>query len=348
VHPHQPAADGLDNKERWHWKERDLREWVNAWLMRAFVQFDGGEVFGDEEALSVLADARVDVSEAEIITEIGHGSFGRVCSAVWRGRVVALKEFRRVRINPEQLRLARRALILECSLPPHPNVVRLLGVSWDTASASLVQVMELCNCGSLAGMLGNARAHKDEVLQISRGVAAGLAHLHTQEPHVIHRDLKPENVMLHRPSGARGGGARDGGEDGEVLAKIADLGSSREQAEVTMSGSVGTMLFSAPELLVVLGSRYDAAVDMWALGCVLSCLCTGSCSPYPAGAPLHLQLERVRDGELKPAVPGGHPLARLVDQCCALRPSERPSADEVVRQLQSLSGGGAGGRKAGA
>lgn len=34
----QEPVDGLDNKDRWHWKERDLRAWVNDWLMAAFVQ----------------------------------------------------------------------------------------------------------------------------------------------------------------------------------------------------------------------------------------------------------------------------------------------------------------------
>jgi hypothetical protein len=39
------AGDGLDNKERWHWKERDLQDWVNGWLTAAFVEFDGGRLF---------------------------------------------------------------------------------------------------------------------------------------------------------------------------------------------------------------------------------------------------------------------------------------------------------------
>ena len=42
---HETPKDGLDNKERWHWKERDLKDWVDQWLMRAFVQFDDGKLF---------------------------------------------------------------------------------------------------------------------------------------------------------------------------------------------------------------------------------------------------------------------------------------------------------------
>ena len=41
--PMAPATgDGLDNKERWHWKERDLRGWVGEFLDAAFVCFNQG------------------------------------------------------------------------------------------------------------------------------------------------------------------------------------------------------------------------------------------------------------------------------------------------------------------
>ena len=56
-------GDGLDNKERWHWKERDLREWVNQWLMRAFVQFDGGVLFEDADATARCTTIRGDYEE---------------------------------------------------------------------------------------------------------------------------------------------------------------------------------------------------------------------------------------------------------------------------------------------
>ena len=46
---HEAPKDGLDNKERWHWKERDLKDWVDAWLMRAFVQFEDGQLFDNTD-----------------------------------------------------------------------------------------------------------------------------------------------------------------------------------------------------------------------------------------------------------------------------------------------------------
>ena len=39
------VGDGLENKERWHWKERDLRDWINDWLTAAMVNREKGLLF---------------------------------------------------------------------------------------------------------------------------------------------------------------------------------------------------------------------------------------------------------------------------------------------------------------
>lgn len=44
------VGDGLDNKERWHWRERDLRDFVTGWLEHAFVQHGEGLLFDDAAA----------------------------------------------------------------------------------------------------------------------------------------------------------------------------------------------------------------------------------------------------------------------------------------------------------
>jgi hypothetical protein len=61
----EESKDGLDNKDRWHWKERDLREWVNQWLMRAFVQFDKGILFEDEDMTARVTTIRGDYEAQE-------------------------------------------------------------------------------------------------------------------------------------------------------------------------------------------------------------------------------------------------------------------------------------------
>ena len=72
--------------------------------------------------------------------ELGRGSFGTVRVATWgapgRGRV-AVEVIHRHRINSVQMDSFMRALQLELSLAPHPNICRLHGWACDATSAVL-------------------------------------------------------------------------------------------------------------------------------------------------------------------------------------------------------------------
>lgn len=46
------AGDGLDNKERWHWRERDLRDFVTHWLLAAMVAHEDGALFDDGKGVT--------------------------------------------------------------------------------------------------------------------------------------------------------------------------------------------------------------------------------------------------------------------------------------------------------
>ncbi|GFR42064.1 hypothetical protein Agub_g2883, partial [Astrephomene gubernaculifera] len=116
--------------------------------------------------------------------------------------------------------------------------------------------MELCEGGNLGGRIHNPHMRRLdylEVLQLSRDVAEGLAHLHRFG--VLHRDLKPGNVLL----------------DNKGRAKIADFGISRLRdpyrsfVNVTQQG--GTPNYMAPELFN--GTRVDERADLYSLGCIM-------------------------------------------------------------------------------
>ncbi|GLC37353.1 hypothetical protein PLESTM_000574700 [Pleodorina starrii] len=117
-------------------------------------------------------------------------------------------------------------------------------------------IMELCEGGNLGDRIRHPhmrRLEYLEVLQLSRDMAEGLAHLHRFG--VLHRDLKPGNVLL----------------DSRGRAKIADFGISRLQdpyrscINVTTPG--GTINYMAPELFN--GSRVDERADIYSLGCIM-------------------------------------------------------------------------------
>jgi len=79
-------------------------------------------------------------------------------------------------------------------LPPHPNVVHLLGASLDGPQP--VIILEFCAGGSLERLLFESNANFSEVykMQLVRGIAAGMLHLHKHN--IVHRDLAARNILL--------------------------------------------------------------------------------------------------------------------------------------------------------
>lgn len=93
---------------------------------------------------------------------------------------------------------------------------------------------------------------------------------------IIHCDIKPENVLL------------TSGVTGEI--KLIDFGSACFAGR-TMYTYVQSRFYRSPE--VVLGNKYDMAVDMWSLGCVAAELFLGL-PLFPAAGELDL-LSRMTD-----------------------------------------------------
>lgn len=98
-----------------------------------------------------------------------------------------------------------------------------------------------------------------EIVRIGLQTAKGLAAAHAQG--VIHRDVKPSNILL---------------DEGVERALLSDFGLAHTEndAGLTHSGfHPGTPHYMSPEQ--VRGEAIDARSDLFSLGCVLYCLCTG-------------------------------------------------------------------------
>ena len=210
---------------------------------------------------------------------IGVGAMGDV----YRARDTRLGRDVAVKILPEALgrdsdrvaRFEREARIL--ATLNHPNIAALYGIVEDAAVRGLV--LELVEGPTLADLLvaRSKPAHGSvsspglplaDALSIARQIARGLEAAH--ERGVVHRDLKPANVAV-TPAGVVK--VLDFG-----LAKIAVVESSGPggiPVLETRDGLVlGTVAYMSPEQ--ARGLPVDKRSDIWAFGCVLYEMLSGS------------------------------------------------------------------------
>lgn len=168
-------------------------------------------------------------------------------------------------VEREHTALCREVDILK-SLPPHPNIVRLVD-AFEEGDWFLL-ILELVGGGDLYTVLTSrepARLLEQEATFVLRQLADGLRFLHGRS--IIHRDLKLENVLVASERRQR--------HLVWYTVKITDFGLSKAVGSgLSMAHSlVGTHPYTAPEVLA--GGSYDFSSDLWCLGVLLYVLLTG-------------------------------------------------------------------------
>ncbi|MEU1516168.1 serine/threonine-protein kinase [Streptomyces sp. NPDC005811] len=156
-----------------------------------------------------------------------------------------------------------------------------------------------------------------ELRRLMAGLAEALRDIHRVG--VVHRDLKPSNVLL--------------AEDGP---KVIDFGISRpKDSELrTETGKlIGTPPFMAPEQFRR-PREVGPAADIFALGSVMVHAATGR-GPFDSDSPYVVAYQVVHDEPDLTGVPEN--LAPLVVRCLAKEPEDRPTPDELMRELRSVA-----------
>ena len=247
------------------------------------------------------------------------------------GRAVAVKILRAdlARNTEALLRFHREAQA--AAAIGHPHIVEVLDFGHG-ADGGAYLVMELVEGESLAallrreGPLGVPRA-----LKIARQVADALAAAHAKG--IVHRDLKGENVMVR-------------GDAGGDFVKVLDFGISKVMeddaghAPITRDGAVlGTPQYMAPEQGSD-GGLVDHRADLYALGCILFELLTGSL-PYEGKTPVEVLYKHNHAPIPKPSAraPQAHvpsSVDALVTRLLAKAREDRPAdAHAVVAALDA-------------
>ncbi|NXF71843.1 CDKL2 protein, partial [Sclerurus mexicanus] len=194
----------------------------------------------------------------QVLGLVGEGSYGVVtkCRNRESGQVVAVKKF----LESEEDAAVRKIAVREIKLLKqlrHENLVNLLEVCkrkkrwylvFEFVDHTVLDDLEASPSG-----LDYDRVRK-YLFQIMRGIA--FCHSHN----IIHRDIKPENILVSQSG----------------VVKLCDFGFARPLAASgeVYTDYVATRWYRAPELLVG-DSKYGKAVDVWAIGSLITEMLTG-------------------------------------------------------------------------
>ena len=155
----------------------------------------------------------------------------------------------------------------------HPNIAQIHGLERSAGVTALV--MELVEGPTLADRIAHGVIPFDEALLIAKQIADALDAAHEQG--IVHRDLKPANIKV-RPDGVVKvldfGLAKALQPTGALVASHS-LSPTITTPAMTQAGMVlGTAAYMSPEQAK--GREADRRSDVWAFGCVLFEMLTGT------------------------------------------------------------------------
>ena len=272
---HQLLAESPLSQNHWalklglsrgHWSEivNGKHPYPSARTRERMLEMTGlpvDELFEIETGIAPWADLdfRRAIADRYLIDrELGQGGMGAVYLArdVRHGRTLAVKV-----ISPEAVTgigvgqfLREIATVAQLQ---HPHILPL----YDSGEAAghPFYVMPWIRGGSVRTLLDSVtRLPADEVIRLTRGIAAALRHAHGHR--ILHCDIKPENILL----------------DDEAHPYVMDFGIARKlHSEVLpwtlrreLDLSAGTPAYVSPEQAS--GERdLDARSDVYSLGCVV-------------------------------------------------------------------------------
>lgn len=199
------------------------------------------------------------VGAVRVARLIGRGTYGEIYEAAGPDGPVALKVMRPDRQTSQmRSRFQNEVEALE-TIPPHPNVVRILAPPEVLPDGTRYFLMEYAEGGSLREWFRRGGYGAGEFLRIGTGLAAGLAAIHRAG--ILHRDLALENILL----------------DSEGTPKISDFGLCHQENGATGPTpefwfAHGDPEFTAPERIFHLES--GEVGDAYSLGAILYLLGT--------------------------------------------------------------------------
>jgi serine/threonine protein kinase len=156
----------------------------------------------------------------------------------------------------------------------HPNVVKI--VHYAFIKNDVYIIMEYIDSDLRSFLTLNAPLSPPQIHSIMYQLLSATAYCHKMG--VMHRDIKPQNILISK----------------QGYVKLADFGLScliKNDPYATYTPGATTIWYRAPELLLC-GGYYDAAVDIWSIGCVFAELSNGGFPIFPGDGEID-QLVRI-------------------------------------------------------
>ena len=282
--------------------------------------------------------SQIPANEIIVGAFLANGAFGKVYRGAWGDTDVALKKIdfehasQRLDLSPEEISEALEWEVARLATTRHPNLVQFHGICHKEGAPYLV--LEFCHQGSLQHALRKGARDGGPVpaarlWQWMLEISQALAYLHGQG--MLHRDLKAENVLI----------------DQYGRAKLADLGVAQVDALLAANeaSAVGQGLqdmdFIAPENVGGDRNRHSSkASDIYALGLVLWQMVSGGKLPnsWQEVAEQDPGYAAIKAGQRMP-IPDDcpPPFRRLIQACWRVRPAERATIADVLRELQEMA-----------
>src|SRR6187401_3581290 len=198
---------------------------------------------------------------------------------VYRGRDTRLNRDVALKVLPDLFagdadRLARftREAQTLASLN-HPNIAHIHGLEESGAVRALV--MELVEGEDLSQRIARGAIPIDEALPIAKQVSEALEAAHEQG--IIHRDLKPANIKVRSDGTVKvlDFGLAKAMEPTGAMSPSMSMSPTITTPAMTQAGMIlGTAAYMSPEQ--ARGKTVDKRADIWAFGCVLYEMLTGT------------------------------------------------------------------------
>ena len=262
------------------------------------------------------------ISNFEILTQLGKGSFGAVYKVLRKtdNKIYAMKIVNIPNLSQKEINNSLNEIRILASIH-NPHVVSYHEAFYSENTKTLHLIMDYLDDSDLENKIisykkSNKQFLEKEIWKIFKQIVIGLKSLHDNK--IIHRDLKSANILL----------------DKNGICKIGDMNVSKViKNSILNNTQTGTPYYASPEIWN--DKPYNFKTDIWSLGCILYEICT--LKPPFIGKNFEDVYHKIISGKFK-SINGiySHSLRNVINNLLKVRSEERPNCDILLKWMDTM------------